>query len=65
MNLPPETIVAVPMAAAILVFFWALDRVRKERVRATLVRHWNEGRGDIVARIERIASASREGVLAS
>ena len=36
MNLPPETIVAVPMAAAILVFFWALDRVRKERVRATL-----------------------------
>src|SRR5213083_2595912 len=24
------------MAAAILVFFWALDRVRKERVRATL-----------------------------
>ena len=32
MNLPPETIVAVPMAAAIFVFFWALDRVRKERV---------------------------------
>src|SRR6266702_875546 len=31
MNLPPETIVAVPMAAAIVVFFWALDRVRKER----------------------------------
>ncbi len=31
MNLPPETIVAVPMAAAIIVFFWALDRVRKER----------------------------------
>jgi tight adherence protein B len=29
--LPPETIVAIPMAAAILVFFWALDRVRKER----------------------------------
>ena len=29
--LPPETIVAVPMAAAIFVFFWALDRVRKER----------------------------------
>ena len=31
MNLPPETLVAVPMAAAIVVFFWALDRVRKER----------------------------------
>ena len=31
MNLPPETVVAVPMAAAIIVFFWALDRVRKER----------------------------------
>src|SRR5438046_8571123 len=31
MNLPPETIVAVPMAAAIFVFFWALDRLRKER----------------------------------
>ena len=30
--LPPETIVALPMAAAIFVFFWALDRVRKERV---------------------------------
>jgi len=25
MNLPPETIVAVPMAAAIFVFFWALE----------------------------------------
>lgn len=34
MNLPPETIVAVPMAAAIFVFFWALDRVRKERAQA-------------------------------
>src|SRR6266852_9517049 len=32
MTLPPETLVAVPMAAAIVVFFWALDRVRKERV---------------------------------
>jgi tight adherence protein B len=32
LNLPQETIVAVPMAAAILVFFWALDKVRKERV---------------------------------
>ena len=31
MTLPPETIVAVPMAAAIFVFFWALDKVRKER----------------------------------
>ena len=31
MNLPPQTIVAVPMAAAIFVFFWALDKVRKER----------------------------------
>ncbi|HEY3083882.1 MAG TPA: type II secretion system F family protein [Candidatus Dormibacteraeota bacterium] len=31
-QLPPETIVAVPMAAAIVVFFWALDRVRRERV---------------------------------
>jgi tight adherence protein B len=31
-NLPQETIVAVPMAAAIFVFFWALDKVRKERV---------------------------------
>src|SRR5438552_1289226 len=34
MNLPPETLVAVPMAAAIFVFFWALDKVRKERVSA-------------------------------
>ncbi|HVH64314.1 MAG TPA: type II secretion system F family protein [Candidatus Dormibacteraeota bacterium] len=33
MNFPPETIVAVPMAAAIFVFFWALDKVRKERAR--------------------------------
>ena len=31
MTLPPETLVAIPMAAAIVVFFWALDRVRKER----------------------------------
>src|SRR5215472_1719175 len=29
MVLPPQAIVAVPMAAAIVVFFWALDRVRK------------------------------------
>ena len=32
MNLPPTVVVAVPMAAAIAVFFWSLDRVRKERV---------------------------------
>lgn len=30
--LPEQTIVALPMAAAILVFFWALDKVRHERV---------------------------------
>lgn len=34
MNLPPETIVAVPMAAAIFVFFWSLDKVKKERAAA-------------------------------
>ena len=34
MNLPPQVIVAVPMAAAIFVFFWALDKVRKDIVRA-------------------------------
>ena len=32
MDLPQQTIVVVPMAAAIFVFFWALDRVRRERV---------------------------------
>jgi tight adherence protein B len=32
MNLPPAVIVAVPMAAAIAVFFWSLDRIYKERV---------------------------------
>ncbi len=32
MNLPEQTLVAIPMAAAIFVFFWALDRVRRERV---------------------------------
>ena len=32
MNLPPAVIVAVPMAAAIAVFFWSLDRIRKERI---------------------------------
>src|SRR3979409_507368 len=37
MNLPPETIVAVPMAAAIVVFFWSLDRIRKERIARPLV----------------------------
>jgi tight adherence protein B len=31
LNLPPQILVAVPMAAAIVVFFWSLDRVRKER----------------------------------
>ena len=31
MNLPPVVVVSVPMAAAIIVFFWAMDRVRKER----------------------------------
>jgi tight adherence protein B len=34
MNLPPPVIVAVPMAAAIAVFFWSLDRIRKERIAA-------------------------------
>jgi tight adherence protein B len=32
MNLPPQVIVAIPMAAAIMVFFWSLDRVRRERI---------------------------------
>ena len=32
MDLPQQTIVALPMAAAIFVFFWSLDRVRRERV---------------------------------
>jgi tight adherence protein B len=31
-NLPPEAIVALPMGAAIIVFFWSLDRIRKERI---------------------------------
>jgi tight adherence protein B len=31
-QLPQETIVAIPMAAAIFVFFWAMDKIRKERV---------------------------------
>ncbi len=34
MDLPPQVVVAVPMAAAIVVFFWALDRVRKDIVLA-------------------------------
>jgi len=32
MDLPPQVIVAVPMAAAIVVFFWSLDRISKERI---------------------------------
>jgi tight adherence protein B len=32
LDLPPQTIVAVPMAAAVFVFFWAADKVRRERV---------------------------------
>ena len=32
MDLPPQVIVAVPMAGAIMVFFWSLDRIRKERI---------------------------------
>jgi tight adherence protein B len=30
-NLPPQVLVSIPVAAAIIVFFWSLDRVRKER----------------------------------
>src|ERR1700704_3454285 len=37
MNLPPQVIVAVPMALAIVVFFWSLDRIRKERIARPLV----------------------------
>lgn len=32
MPIPLESLVAVPMAAAIVVFFWSLDRMAKERV---------------------------------
>lgn len=32
MELPPQVLVSIPVAAAIVVFFWSLDRVRKERV---------------------------------
>ena len=31
-QLPDGTIVAVPMAAAIFVFFWSMDKIRRERV---------------------------------
>src|SRR5712664_3384564 len=34
MDLRSLLAVAVPMAAAIAVFFWSLDRIRKERTRA-------------------------------
>jgi tight adherence protein B len=34
MNLPAPVVVAVPMAAAVFVFFWALDKVRKDIVRS-------------------------------
>ena len=37
MNLPPVVIVAIPMAGAIAVFFWSLDRIRKERIARPLV----------------------------
>src|SRR5450759_4232609 len=37
MNLPPQVIVAVPMAAAIAVFFWSLDRISKERIARPIV----------------------------
>ena len=37
MSLPPQVFVAVPMAAAIVVFFWSLDRIRKERIARPLV----------------------------
>lgn len=33
MNIPQETIVAVPMAAAIFVFFWSVDKISRERVK--------------------------------
>ncbi len=37
MSLPPQVIVAVPMAAAIVVFFWSLDRISKERIARPMV----------------------------
>jgi tight adherence protein B len=36
-SLPPQVIVAVPMAAAIVVFFWSLDRISKERIARPMV----------------------------
>jgi tight adherence protein B len=36
-NLPPLVIVAVPMAGAIVVFFWSLDRISKERIARPVV----------------------------
>lgn len=35
MDVPTIVIIAVPMAAAIAVFFWSLDRIRKERTPAS------------------------------
>src|SRR5260370_34882109 len=37
MNPPPLVIVGIPMAGAIVVFFWSLDRIRKERIARPLV----------------------------
>src|ERR1700730_5872908 len=40
MNLPPAIvtlIIAVPMAAAIAVFFWSVDKIRKERTPPKMV----------------------------
>ena len=34
MNISTPVIIAVPMAAAIAVFFWSLDRIRRERAPA-------------------------------
>lgn len=31
MDLPPQVLVSIPVAASIIVFFWSLDRVNKER----------------------------------
>jgi Flp pilus assembly protein TadB len=35
----PEVVVAVPIAGAIAVFFWSLDRIRKERIARPLDTH--------------------------
>src|SRR2546429_2910459 len=57
MVLPQETIVALPMAAAIIVFFWALDRVRKERrVRSTDVQAARATPRELVERLLRPAA---------